>query len=78
MTLPKNMQGKLRAKRQLRDDKDEGMYPYLDGFQAQVNALRELQSQTQEELDALLPSPSVASGIPSVLRPQGGAFKGGL
>ena len=34
-----------------------------------VNALRELQSETQEELDALLPS---------VLRPAGGAFKGEL
>ena len=40
-----------------------------------VNALQapcssgRLQSQTQEELDALLPS---------VLRPQGGAFKGEL
>ena len=32
-------------------------------------SLRELQSQTQEELDALLPS---------VLRPQGGAFKGDM
>ncbi len=29
---------------------------YLDGLQAKVNALRELQSQSQEELDALLPS----------------------
>jgi len=36
---------------------------------AKVNVLRELLSQTQEELDALLPS---------VLRPQGGAFKGEL
>ena len=35
----------------------------------QTASLRELQSQTQEELDALLPS---------VLRPQGGAFKGEL
>jgi hypothetical protein len=34
-----------------------------------VNALRELQSQSQEELGALLPS---------VLRPSGGAFKGEL
>jgi len=34
-----------------------------------VNALRQLQSATGEELDALLPS---------VLRPQGGAFKGEL
>jgi type I restriction enzyme S subunit len=29
---------------------------YLDGFQARLTTLRELQSQTQEELDALLPS----------------------
>ena len=29
---------------------------YLDGLQAKVNMLRELQSQSQEELDALLPS----------------------
>jgi len=29
---------------------------YLDGLQAKVNVLRELQSQSQEELDALLPS----------------------
>ena len=51
---------------------------YLDGLppslrygdrQAKVNALKGLQSQSQEELDALLPS---------VLRPQGGAFKGEL
>ena len=35
---------------------------YLDGWQAKVNVLRELQSQSQEELDALLPS---------VLRPSG-------
>jgi len=28
----------------------------LDGLQAKVNALRGLQSKTQEELDALLPS----------------------
>ena len=29
---------------------------FVDGLQAKVNALRELQSQTGEELDALLPS----------------------
>jgi type I restriction enzyme S subunit len=29
---------------------------YLDGLQAKVNALSELQSQTQDELDALLSS----------------------
>jgi len=37
---------------------------YLDGLQAKVNALRELQSQSQEELDALLPPPT---GMISVL-----------
>ena len=47
---------------------------YLDSFsltrdlrQARLASLRELQPQTGEELDALLPS---------VLRPSGGAFKG--
>jgi hypothetical protein len=44
-------------------------------MQAKVNALWELQSETQEELDALLPSPN-GDGPQSVLRPQGGAFKG--
>lgn len=29
---------------------------YLDGLLAKVNAVRELQAQSQEELDALLPS----------------------
>ncbi|HEU0297579.1 MAG TPA: hypothetical protein VFR47_32860 [Anaerolineales bacterium] len=29
---------------------------WLDGLQAKVNVLRELQSQTQDEFDALLPS----------------------
>ena len=42
---------------------------YLDSVQARLVSLRELQSATGEELDALLPS---------VLRPQGGAFKGEL
>jgi hypothetical protein len=60
---------------------------YLDSVQAWLAShkgmisLRELQSQTQEELDALSSSPSAASGIPSVLRPQatgGRAFKGEL
>ena len=36
---------------------------------AEVNVVREWQSQTQEELEALLPS---------VLRPSGGAFNGAL
>jgi type I restriction enzyme S subunit len=29
---------------------------YLDGLQGKVDALKQLQSQTQAELDALLPS----------------------
>ena len=29
--------------------------PYLGGLQAKANALQEIQPQTQEELDALLP-----------------------
>jgi len=56
----------------------QGSLAYCDDCQSRkplgsrmmkVNAVRELQSQSQEELDALLPS---------VLRPQGGAFKGEL
>lgn len=39
-----------------------------------VESLRQLQSQTQEELDVLLPSHRDAAQ--SVLRPQGGAFRG--
>jgi len=42
---------------------------YIDSVQARLVSLRELQSATGEELGALLPS---------VLRPQGGAFKGEL
>ena len=38
-------------------------------------SLRELQSATGEELDALSSSPSEASGIPSVLRPSGGGLR---
>ena len=38
-------------------------------MQAKVNMMWELQSASEEELSALLPS---------VLRPQGGAFKGEL
>jgi len=57
-------------------DEQRRIIAYLDSFplswdlrQARLASLRQLQSQTQEELDALLPS---------VLRPQGGAFKGEL
>ena len=57
-------------------DEQRRIVAYLDSFsvtldlrQARLASLRELQSQTQEELDALLPS---------VLRPSGGAFKGEL
>ena len=35
---------------------DEALVAYLDGLQAKVNALRELQSVTGEELSALMPS----------------------
>ena len=45
------------------------MYACLDSVQARLASLRELQSETQEELDAL---------VPSVLRPQGGAITGEL
>jgi len=46
-------------------------------------SLRNLQSSTDEELRpyfgrTLTSSPSAASGMPSVLRPQGGAFKSEL
>jgi len=37
-------------------DEQRRIVAYLDGLQAKVNALRGLQSETQEELDALLPS----------------------
>jgi hypothetical protein len=37
-------------------DEQQGVVAYLDGLEAKVNALQELQSETQEELDALLPS----------------------
>jgi hypothetical protein len=51
---------------------------FVDGLWVRLAALRESQSQTQEELGVLSSSPSVASGIPSVLRPSGGAFTGVL
>ena len=58
----------------------------LDSVQARLASLQQLQSQTQEELDALSSSPSVASGIPSAegatarsprsaAEWEGGAFK---
>ncbi len=37
-------------------DEQRRIVAYLDGLQAKVNEMRELQSETQEELDALLPS----------------------
>ena len=37
-------------------DEQRRIVAYLDSVQAQLTSLRELQSQTQEELDALLPS----------------------
>jgi hypothetical protein len=39
-----------------KEQMDKTMDGYLEGLQAKVNTLQELQSQTQEELDALLPS----------------------
>jgi hypothetical protein len=56
-------------------DEQRRIVAYLDGLQAKVNALRGLQSQSQEELDALLLPPT---GMISVVRPSGGAFKGEL
>ena len=50
-------------------DEQRRIVPYLDSVQARLASLRELQSAMGEELSALLPS---------VLRPQGGAFKGEL
>jgi hypothetical protein len=40
---------------------------FVDGVWVRLASLRELQSATGEELEALSLSPSVASGIPSVL-----------
>ena len=57
-------------------DEQRRIVAYLDSVQARLASLRELQSATGEELDALLPSHGDASQ--SVLRPQGGAFKGEL
>jgi len=37
-------------------DEQQRIVAYLDSVQARLASLRELQSQTQEELDALLPS----------------------
>ena len=37
-------------------DEQRRIVAYLDNVQARLASLRELQSQTQEELDALLPS----------------------
>ena len=44
-------------------------------YEKRLASLREVQSQTQEELDALSSSPSTASEIPSMLDR---AFKGEL
>ena len=38
------------------DPSAAGIVAYLDSVQARLASLRELQSETQEELDALLPS----------------------
>jgi hypothetical protein len=59
-SFPLNGEGewKVRMKRETKKSLDEQrrIVAYLDGLQAKVLALRELQSKTQEELAALLPS----------------------
>ncbi len=55
-------------------DEQRRIVAYLDRLQAKVNALRELQSASGEELRLLFGR----TLMPSVLRPQGGAFKGEL
>jgi hypothetical protein len=57
------------------NDDQRRIVAYLDSVQVRLASLRELQSQTGKELDALSSSPSAASGIPSVLDR---AFKGEL
>ena len=54
----------------------DGLSPIGDLRHTKVNALRDLQFASGEELSAL--SPSGRCAVPSVLRPQGGAFKGEL
>ena len=49
-------------------DEQRRIVAYLDSVQARLASLRELQSATGEELDALLPSHGDASQ--SVLRPH--------
>lgn len=51
-----NFEESFRRRRADLDDKQRRIVAHLDGLQAKVNAMRELQSQSQEELDALLPS----------------------
>jgi len=67
-------------------DEQRRIVAYLDSFsltrdlqQARLGSHKGmmLQSHTQEELDALLPSPE-RDGSQSGLRPSGGAFKGEL
>ena len=40
----------------MKSDEQQRIVVYLDGLQAKVNALRELQSASGEELSALMPS----------------------
>jgi hypothetical protein len=58
-SFPLNGEGECRVfmKRETKKPYDEQrrMVAYKDGLRVKVNALRELQSQTGEELDALLP-----------------------
>jgi hypothetical protein len=76
-SFPLNEEGELRVWMKRKTEKSLYKRRYIVAYRNSVQArlashkgmisLRELQSQTGEELDALLPS---------VLRPAGGAFKG--
>jgi hypothetical protein len=48
-------------------DEQRRIVAYLDSVQARLASLRQLQSATREELSALTSSPSLASGMPSIL-----------
>ena len=59
-SIPLNGEGEwkvgMKRKTEKSLDEQQRIVAYLDSVQARLASLRELQSQTQEELDALLPS----------------------
>ena len=68
---------------QIKTNEQRLIMAYLDSFplsrdlrQARLASLRQLQSATEEELRPLFFAERTL--LPSVLRPQGGAFKGEL